>query len=213
MSVKTDTRVDEKITRAPAFARPILTHLRRLVHDGCPDAEETIKWGMPFFLYRGRNMCHMAAFKAHCVLGFWHPEVEALVVREGLGKKIDESAGLFGRITRREDLPDDATILRLIAEAARHNESGKPARPRPSGGARKPEAAVPADLALRLSGNAAAAATFKGFSPSHRREYIEWINEAKREETRLKRLDTTLERLAEGKPRHWKNQPEKLSPR
>ncbi len=204
--MKTDPRVDEKIANAPAFARPILTHLRRLVHEGCPDTEETVKWGMPFFLHRGKSMCHMAAFKAHCVFGFWHPELEKALAREGFGEKSGEAAGLLGRITRKEDLPDGATLLRLIAEAARHNESGKPARPRPAGGARKPEAEVPADLALRLASSAAAAEKFKGFSPSHRREYIEWINEAKREETRLRRLDTTLEWLAEGKPRHWKNQ-------
>lgn len=211
MSTKTDVRVEEKIATAPAFARPILSHLRKLVHQGCPDVEETIKWGMPFFLYRGRPMCHFAAFKAHCSFGFWHPEMETLLAREGWSGKINESAGLFGRITRREDLPDDAAILRLIAEAAKRNESGEPARPRPSGGARKPELPVPADLALRLAGNAAAAGTFSGFSPSHRREYVEWINEAKREETRLKRLDTTLDWLAEGKTRNWKHQPEKAA--
>ena len=206
MSVKTDVRVDEKIAKAPAFARPILTHLRQLVHTACPDVEETIKWQMPFFVYKGQSMCHMAAFKAHCILGFWHPEIEAALAREGLGEKVGESAGLFGRITRREDLPDDAVLLRFIAEAARHNESGKPARPRPPESARRPEAVVPNDLAARLAGNARAGAAFKSFSPSHRREYIEWITEAKREETREKRLATTLEWLTEGKSRHWKNQ-------
>ena len=206
MSVKTDPRIDEKIAKAPAFAQPILSHLRQLVHTACPDAGETIKWQMPFFLHRGKSMCHMAAFKAHCILGFWHPAMELAIEREGFGGKSGEAAGLLGRITRREDLPDDATLLRLIAEAAGHNESGMPSRPRPPGRAHRPEAAVPTDLALRLSGNANAAETFKDFSPSHRREYIEWINEAKREETRLKRLDTALEWLAEGKPRHWKNQ-------
>ena len=206
MSVQADPRVDEKIDRAAAFARPILTHLRQLVHASCPDAQETIKWGMPFFLHRGRNLCHMAAFKAHCVFGFWHPEMEKSLARMGWGDKTSEAAGLLGRITRREDLPDDPTLLRLIAEAARYNESGKPARSRSPDHPCKPEAVVPADLALRLANNAVAAKTFEGFSPSHRREYVEWINEAKREETRLRRLDTTLEWLAEGKARRWKNE-------
>ncbi len=206
MSMKTDVRVDEKIAKAPAFARPILTHLRGLVHTACPDVEESIKWGMSFFLYRGRNLCHMAAFKAHCAFSFWHPAMEAALVREGWGEKIDESAGLFGRITCREDLPADATLLRLIAEAARHNESGKPARSRPAGTPRRPEATVPDDLATLLGKNARAKVAFENFSPSHRREYIEWITEAKREETRQKRLATTLEWLTDGKPRHWKHE-------
>ena len=204
MSVKTDPRVEEKIAKAPAFAWPILTHLRQLVHTACPNAEETIKWSMPFFLYRGRNMCHMAAFNTHCAFGFWHPEMEKAVAREGQGGKANAAMGLLGRITKLEDLPDDATLLRLIVEAAKHNESGKPARPRPPGSPRKPELAVPTDLALRLASSAAAGKTFENFTPSQRRDYIEWIDEAKREETRLKRIDTTIEWLSEGKQRNWK---------
>ena len=207
METQRDARVDDYIARAPEFARPILRHLRERVHAGCPGVEETVKWGRPFFACRGQVICNMAAFKAHCGFGFWHSQVAALVERDLGGGRADEGSGQFGRITRLEDLPGDATLARYLAEAVRLLESDKPARPRPAAGAaRKPELPMPEDLALRLLKNPRAAAAFEKFSPSCRREYIEWITEAKREETRRKRLDTALEWMAEGKARHWKYQ-------
>ena len=206
MRVKTDPRVDGKIAGAPAFARPILTHLRRLVHAGCPDAEETIKWGRVTFVYRGRLLCGMAAFKAHCGFGFWHPEMAALVASDQGNEKAEEGSGQFGRLTRIEDLPDEATMRRYLARAMELNEAGQPAaRSRPAAHVRKPEAVVPEDLAALLRRNPAAEAAFAGFSPSHRREYVEWITKAKREETRQKRLATTLEWLTNGRPLHWQH--------
>ena len=62
----------------------------------------------------------------------------------------------------------------------------------------------PPDLAAALKKNAQARATFDGFSPSHKKEYIEWIVEAKRDETRQRRLSQAIEMLAEGKTRNWK---------
>ena len=150
MSVQPDPRVEEKIAGTPAFARPILIHLRRLVQAGCPQVEETIKWGRVTFVYRGRLLCGMAAFKAHCGFGFWHPEMGALVAGEQGGEKAGEGSGQFGRLTRVEDLPDDAAMRRYIAQAMRLNESGQPARPRSAAGARKSADIVPVDLAELL---------------------------------------------------------------
>ena len=211
MSAKTDVRVDEKIAGAPAFARPILTHLRRLVRTACPDAEETIKWGRVTFVYRGRLLCGMAAFKAHCGFGFWHPEMAALLANEQGGEKAEEGSGQFGRLADVADLPDDATMQRYLAQAMRLNESGQPVRSRPPAGARKPDAAVPSDLAALLGEHPGAGAAFERFSPSHRREYIEWITGAKRPETRRKRLATTIEWLIEGRSRNWKHEPAKAA--
>lgn len=202
---KHDQRVDDYIARAPEFARPILRHLRAIVHAVCPDAEETIKWGRPTFMHRGRLLCSMAAFKAHCGFGFWNSEVAAAVTRDN--GKPKESSGQLGRLTRMEDLPDDATMRRYVAESVRLLESGQPARTRPAAGAApRPALPMPEDLALRLMANPRAAAAFEKFSPSCRREYIEWITDAKREETRRKRLDTAVGWMAEGKARHWKYQ-------
>ena len=205
MNAKTDSRVDVYIEKAPPFARPVLTHLRRLVHAACPDVEETVKWSRPAFLQGGRMLCSMVAFQAHCGFGFWHPEVSALVGRE-VGKS-EEGSGQFGRIASVDDLPDDETMRRYLAEAVRLGQNGRAVRPKkPAVGARRPEADVPADLAALFQEHPVARATFEKFSPSHRREYVEWITEAKREETRAKRLATTLEWLAQGKPRNWQYQ-------
>lgn len=197
----TDERVDAYIARSAPFARPVLTHLRALVHQAAPAAEETIKWGMPSFVLHGKILCGMAAFKEHCTFGFWH---KGMVEVLGADASSEATAmGSFGRLTAIDDLPKERVLLRYIREAAKLQQSDEPARPKP---ARTPAApiAVPKDLADALSKNAAAAATFERLRPSHRKEYVEWITEAKREETRANRLATTLEWLAEGKARNWK---------
>ena len=196
-----DPRVDAYIERAAGFAKPILRRLRGLVHAGCPDVVETMKWGSPSFLHAGKILGGMAAFKEHCTFGFWHKAMESVLGKAGA--KAGTAMGSFGRITSVADLPPDARFVRWVRKAAELNESGAPGRPRP---ARRPAepVRVPPDLAAALKRNRVAAETFDRFSPSHRREYVEWITEAKRDETRRQRLATTLEWLAEGKARNWK---------
>ena len=194
-----DPRIDAYIERAAPFAQPILAQLRSVVHAGCPDAEETIKWGMPHFLHGGRLFAGMAAFKAHCTFGFWHGRQAA---DQG---KDNEAMGQFGRIERLADLPGKRELTRIVREAVALADAGvKP--PRAPKRAARGELEVPEDLRKALARNAAARRTFEGFSPSHRREYIEWLVEAKREDTRARRLAQTLEQLAAGKSRHWKYQ-------
>jgi uncharacterized protein YdeI (YjbR/CyaY-like superfamily) len=197
-STGTDPRIDAYIARSASFARPILRHLRALVREACPEAQETIKWGMPAFIHHG-ILGGMAAFKAHCTVWFWHRGMAAAIGRDGA--KAAQAMGSFGRITRLADLPADRRLRRYFRQAAKLNESGAPARPR-----RKPRKPlpVPADLAAALKKRAKAAQTFRDFNPSPRREYIEWITEAKRPETRQKRVATTIKWLAAGKPRNWK---------
>ena len=204
-----DPRIDEYIADANDFARPVLEHLRKLVHKGCPGVAETIKWRMPFFEYNGVNLCYIAAFTRHCAFGFW----KAGMLRDperALRTKEKESAGNLGPITAVKDLPSDKILISLVKEAAALNEqlikkpapASKPAVA--SKGSIKKELPVPAALAAALKKNKKAAAIFEAFAPSHRREYIEWIEEAKTEGTRDKRVATTLEWLVEGKSRNWK---------
>jgi len=195
-----DPRIDAYIDKSAEFARPILRHLRELVHTACPEVKESIKWSMPSFGHAGGILCNLAAFKEHCAFGFWHHDMKAVIAKDG--GKAEQAMGGFGRITSLDDLPGDAAMLRYIKKAARLNESGKPARLRPA----KPrkELTAPADFATALSKNKAAAKTFQNFSYTNRKEYIEWLTEAKRDETRQKRLATALEWLADGKPRNWK---------
>ncbi|MBA3670835.1 MAG: YdeI/OmpD-associated family protein, partial [Gemmatimonadaceae bacterium] len=196
-----DPRVDAYIEKSGDFAKPILRHLRDVVHDACPDVQETIKWSAPHFDYHG-IMCAMAAFKAHCSFGFW----KASLI-EGLGPNSNNggaAAGNFGRITTLKELPSARTLAGFVKKAARLNEEGVPVAKKKAVVAR-PEAVVPDVLAKALAKNRKARATFDAFSPSHRREYIEWITEAKREETRTKRVDQAIAWLAEGKARHWKH--------
>lgn len=204
MSENFDPRIDGYIKKSAAFAQPVLKHLRALVHEGCPAVTETIKWGMPHFEYAGGMFCGIAAFKAHCTFGFWHQGMEKLIGADG--SKVESAMGHLGRISSLADLPDDKTMIGYVRAAMKLSDSGAPARPRPASQAPKKEAVVPEDLAAALKKNTAAAKTFAQFSPSHRKEYLEWIVEAKREETRQKRLATAIEWLAEGKSRHWKYQ-------
>jgi uncharacterized protein YdeI (YjbR/CyaY-like superfamily) len=196
---KRDPRVEAYIADAPGFARPILNHIRDLVHAACPKVEETMKWSSPNFGYKGM-LCSIAAFNRHCSLGFWKGE---LVLEKTAGGARGEGMGHFGRIIAVSDLPNDKVLLRHIRKAVQLNEAGisKPMTPRSKA---KKNLVVPHDLEAALKKNRKALATFEKFSYSHKREYVEWITEAKREETRQKRLVITMEWLAEGKPRNWK---------
>jgi uncharacterized protein YdeI (YjbR/CyaY-like superfamily) len=202
VSPNRDPRIDSYIKASAPFAQPILKHLRELVHTAVPRVTETIKWSMPHFEYAGALLCGMAAFKAHCTFGFWHQGMERLTRAAGARQEV--AMGSFGRITRLEDLPPDRPMLRLIREAAKLNESGTPGRPRAATKSVRKELEIPPELTAALKKNTRAAKTFDAFSPSHRKEYVQWITEAKRDETRRQRLATTLEWLADGKPRHWK---------
>jgi len=206
-----DPRIDAYIVKAADFARPILEHLRRLIHKGSPDATETVKWGMPFFEYNGSILCNMAAFKQHCAFGFWN--ARQLKDPEGILQVAERHAmGHFDRITSLKDLPADKIILAYVKEATQLIKEGKNISPqskkKPVKAASVASAAlsVPAGLTAALKKNKKAQAAFDAFPPSHRKEYIEWIAEAKTEPTREKRIATTLEWLTEGKSRHWKYQ-------
>ena len=196
---KRDPRVDAYIAKAPDFAKPILTRIRKVVLGASPEVEETIKWGAPAFTYNGL-LCIMASFKQYCALNFWKG---SLIVTTD-GKRADDSAGQFGKIARVSDLPPDEVLAGYVKEAMKLNESGaKVAKPKSK--AKQPHKTPPV-LQKALAKNAKARATFEGFSPSNKREYIEWITEAKSDETRQRRLDTAIEWMAEGKTRLWKYQ-------
>ena len=191
-----DPRIDAYIEKSAAFAQPILTHLREVVHAACPEVEETLKWRAPSFAYKGM-LCGMAAFKQHCAFGFWKHELVT-----GKSDKSEEAMGSFGRVTAVRDLPAKKVLIGYVKRAMELNEQGVKA-PRNKTVAKGP-LRVPADLKHALSKNAKARATFEGFSPSHKREYVEWIVGAKREETRKRRLATAIEWMAQGKTHMWK---------
>ena len=200
-------KVDAYCAKAQPFAQPILGHLRALVHKACPEVEETIKWSRPFFQYRGAILCNMSAFKEHCSFGFWGEEIgavlrEAAVLKEG-------GMGSLGRITSVADLPSDKQMLGWIRQAAAFVDSGQytsPIAARHKVVKQKPSLDTPAEFKAALQRNKKAAAVFAAFSPSCKREYVEWIAEAKRQETRDKRIATALDWIAEGKQRNWKYQ-------
>lgn len=199
MSIK-DKRIDAYISASADFAKPILRHLRKLVHQACPEVQETIKWSFPHFDYQGM-MCSMASFKEHCTFGFWKA-----ALMEDYDKKLspvgNTAMGHFGRITNLKKLPSDKTLVKYIQEACRLNEDGvKISRPKP---AFKKPLVVPAYFKKALAGNSKSKATFDAFPYSQKKEYVEWITEAKTEETREKRMATSIEWLAEGKIRNWK---------
>ena len=195
---KRDPRVDAYIAKSQPFAQPILTHLRASVHAACPQTEETIKWGMPYFQYHGM-LCGMAAFKAHATFGFW----KGRHVFGGDKAKHDEAMGQFGRLETVKDLPAKRLISLYVKRAMLINEQPELAPRAKRKRVTKP-VNVPADLARALAKSAKARKGFAGLTPGKQREYIEWLEEAKREETRAKRLATTIEWVSEGKSRNWK---------
>jgi uncharacterized protein YdeI (YjbR/CyaY-like superfamily) len=192
--MKTDPRVDAYIKKAQPFAKPILKHLRKIVHAGCPNCEESIKWQMPFFDYKG-PLCFMAAFKQHAVFGFWKGKLL-------FGKEHDGAMGHFGRLTSIKDLRSERELIGYVRKAVELNQRGiKQTRFKSTA---KRRLTVPADLKSALLKNAKARKTFEEFSYSHKKEYVQWVTDAKRDETRQKRLKTAIEWLAQGKPQNWR---------
>lgn len=198
---KRDKKVDAYIAKSESFANPILSHLRDLVHKACLEVEESIKWGFPHYSYKG-IMCSMAAFKNHCSFGFWKGVVmkDPHKVMTIVGKT---SMGSFDRITSMKDLPSDMILLQYIREAIRLNEEdvSLPARTKPK--ATRP-AEAPDYFMKALKSNKNALATFKGFSNSNKKEYIEWVTSARTDETRESRMETAVDWMSEGKIRNWK---------
>jgi uncharacterized protein YdeI (YjbR/CyaY-like superfamily) len=197
-----DFRIDAYIAESADFAKPVLNHLRRLVHAACPEVEETMKWSMPFFMHKG-ILCNMAAFKSHSTFGFWKG---ALIFgkNRNAGTKEGDAMGQFGRITSISDLPAKEVMIGYVRKAVQLNDVGTrlPARPRSK---EKKELVVPDYIMAALKKNKWARTTFEDFSYSHKKEYVEWITEAKREETRNQRLTTAIAWMATGKSRHWKH--------
>ncbi len=204
-----DKRIDAYIARSEPFAQPILEHLRYLVHKGCPDVTETMKWSFPHFDYKG-IMCAMAAFKKHCVFGFWKASLmkDKRLVEMA---KSETSMGHLGRIEKAEDLPSDRILLGYIKEAARLNDKGIKVPARPKAKTRVP-LKIPASLKKALAANKRASATFNSFSYSNKKEYVTWITEAKSTETRERRLRIAIQWMSEGKIRNWKYVSTKVSP-
>ena len=191
-----DPRVDAYIAKAADFAKPILEEIRARVHAACPAVEETIKWSVPAFEYKG-PFCGMAAFRKHCIFGFWK---SPLVLGEsGPG---DNPMGSREKLTSVKDLPPTSEFRASMKKAMELNDQGVKV-PR-AARAPKMEIEVPACFAAAVKRNKKAQATFDRFSPSHRREYLEWITEAKTEATRNRRVTQAIEWMAEGKPRNWK---------
>jgi uncharacterized protein YdeI (YjbR/CyaY-like superfamily) len=191
-----DPRIDAYIDKQADFARPILERVRALVHEACPDVEETIKWSMPTFVYGGGILCGMAAFKQHVSFGYWK---HALVVGEGAPR---DGMGSYGKMTSVKDLPPKKTLIAHLKKAVQLNLDKTP--PVRKASSPKPPPQLPEDMAAALKKNAKARKAYEAFPPSAQRDYVEWIVEAKREATRASRLAQAIEWMAEGKRRNWK---------
>lgn len=194
--------VDQYILKAQPFAQPVLNYFRELVHAVCPDVEEKMKWSFPHFDYKGSSMCSMAAFKQHCAVGFWKASlIDPKLVDKA---KTEEAMGHFGKITSVKDLPSDKKLTAYIKAAMKLNEAGiVVSKPKPDPKAKK-NLVVPKDLLAALNKKLKAKSVWDDFAYSHKKEYIQWIEEAKTEATRNKRILTTVEWVAEGKGRNWK---------
>lgn len=196
---KKDPRIDAIIQEAAPFAKPILIHLRKVIHKNCPQVEETLKWRMPHFMYEGKILCGMGAFKSHCIMGFW----KGSHLVDDDGKKAKMAMGQLGRITSVKDLPSDKKLASYIKQAMELNEA-KSAAPKRTVKHKKLPLKPPSYFLRALKANKKALAHFNAFSPSCQREYVEWIVSAKTEETRERRLETAIDWMSEGKTRNWK---------
>jgi uncharacterized protein YdeI (YjbR/CyaY-like superfamily) len=202
---KKDKRIDAYIEKAQPFAKPILKHLRKLVHQGCPEVTETVKWGMPSFDYKG-PFCSMASFKQHAVFGFWKFKL-IKDPKNYLGNiKADggEAMGNMGRITSLKDLPPDSVILGFIKQAIKLNDDDVKMEKTVKNPATSKNTTAPADFMAALKKNKKAIAVWTDWTPGKKKEYVQWIVEAKSDETRASRIQKAVEWISERKIRNWK---------
>ncbi len=194
-----DKRIDAYIAKSADFAQPILRELREVIHEGCPEVEETMKWSFPHFMYKGM-LCSMASFKEHCAFGFW----KGSLIVNGKENKAVDGMGQFGRISSLKELPAKRVLLGYIKKAVQLNDEGvkAPAWSKPKTGNK--DLKVPDYFLASVKKNKKALTAFEGFPYSKKKEYVDWVTEAKTEETRERRLETSVEWLAEGKSRNWK---------
>ncbi len=199
---KKEKALDAYIAKSADFAKPILNHIRELVHKACPDIEEKMKWSMPFFDYKGEMLCHMASFKQHAVMGFWKASLmkDPVLVENA---KSEVSMGHLGKITSLKDMPSDKKIIAWVKEAMALNDKGIKLAAKPKV-ADKKELVVPDYFLKALNKNKKALQIFTAFSYSHKKEYVQWITEAKTEETKNKRMISAIEMIAENKSKNWK---------
>jgi uncharacterized protein YdeI (YjbR/CyaY-like superfamily) len=200
MMASHDPRIDAYIAKSADFAKPILDYIRETVHTACPNVEETMKWSTPHFVYAGGILCGMASFKEHCAFGFW----KGSLIVDADSNKGKDAMGQFGRITKIGDLPSKKILTGYVKQAMKLNEEGvkTPARSKPK--VKKPDLEMPASFDAALKKNRKARTTFDALSPSHRREYVEWIANAKADATKERRTATAIDWLSEGKSLNWK---------
>lgn len=190
-----DPRVDAYIEKSEAFARPILGYLREVMHEACPEVEETIKWKFPVFMYEG-ILANMASFRRHCAFGFWKG---SLILDDE--SAAGEAMGQFGRITSLDDLPPKEALIGYIHKAMELNEKGIQPKKKQR---KKPELEMPEDFTAALREVSGALKAFEAMPPSHRREYIEWITEARRDDTRRRRISKAVDQISGSKSLNWK---------
>jgi uncharacterized protein YdeI (YjbR/CyaY-like superfamily) len=201
-----DSRIDAYINKSEEFAKPILNHLRALIHKACPDVQEIVKWSSPHFDYKDSPLCHMASFKKHCAFGFWKASLMKDADKLMETAKSEEAMGHLGKITSLKNLPSDKVLIAYIKDAMTLNDAGIKLSGKSKPATKEQQAALktPDYLEQSFKKHKEAKKVFEAFSYSGKKEYIEWLEDAKTEATRNKRLETALEWMAEGKSRHWK---------
>ena len=194
---------DDYISKMAPFAQDILTELRTIVHEFCPETIEAIKWGMPCYMYKGAILCNSAGFKEHCAFGFWlEKEMDD---KHKLFSKENDGMGSLGKLRSVDDIPSRDILGQYILQAMALVDAGVKLKKAPTAEQKK-NLEIPKVLVDALKKDALANKTFEGFSYSHKKEYVEWISGAKTEATVMKRLETTLSNLREGKSKEWKYQ-------
>src|SRR5438270_1264994 len=179
--------VNDSLANAPEGTRPILVRLRRIFRQASPKLEEAIKWGVPCYLFKG-PVGGFAAYKQHVSWGLW--KSRALNDPEGLlGRGVSVMAG---KITKVSEIPPAAKIIALIEQVIALNEAGIKS-PKP------PEPELPADFAAAMKKAGKAARHYAAFTPARKWQYVNWVTQAKRAETRAKRIEIAVERIGEGK--------------
>jgi uncharacterized protein YdeI (YjbR/CyaY-like superfamily) len=181
--------VDQYIVKHPEWEEE-LGFLRLIIQK--TKLEEHIKWGAPIYSYQNKNLVGLGAFKGY--VGLWFFQGALLKDEDNYLINVQEGKTQAMRQWRFNSIHemDSYSILEYLNETIKNQQQGKEIKPQ------KKPLIIPLELQEAFYANTALAESFEALSLTNKRDYAEHILEAKREETKLKRLAKIIPMIAQG---------------
>jgi hypothetical protein len=195
-------QINQYMAELPEWQRRMLVRLRQLIHEAAPEVEEAWRWDKPHFDNAG-IMVGLCAFKEHVAVWFHKGALLKDTKKLFEATARTEEKGMRAYKLHEGDKINEAAFLDLVKQAVAVNDKGTKLREaKPT----KKALVVPEDLEQVLRKDPTAWANWEAFPVGHRRAYVEWVTDARQEETRKRRIAQSLEKIREGEQQEERHQ-------